>query len=561
VDAVQATIARNMLTSGDWVTARLDGVAYLEKSPLIYWMMAATYKVVGVHDWAARLPLALACILLCWVTYRFGSWAFDPDVGLYAGLSLATGVGLFLFTRILIPDAILTLTITGATWAWLRLLEPDEAEPRRWSVILGLCMGCGLLLKGLIAIVFPVLAGMVYMGVTRQFFSWAAWKRLHLVLTAVVALVIAAPWHVLATLRNPPYFAFSLHGGPGEYRGFFWFYFFNEHLLRFLNLRYPRDYNTVPRALFWLLNLMWLFPWSVYLLGAPTMSYRPVTRAARVRLMAVCWAAVVMVFFTFSTTQEYYSMPIYPALALLIGSVMAAGGSWARAGSRLLLGIITVLFVVLLAILAMVWHTPAPGDISSALAQNPDAYTLSMGHMLDLRLGAFAYLKLPLMLAALAFGIGAVSLFVWRNEIRKLALAFALCMVVFLQAARIALVVFDPYLGSYPLAVALKSSPSGGLIGANEYYAFSSVYFYTNRDALLLNGRGANLEYGSYAPGAPQVFIDDSQFVGLWDSPARYYLLVYGSTLPHVEQLVGRDRLHVVKQSGDNFLVTNQPLP
>jgi len=561
VDAVQATIARNMLTSGDWVTARLDGVAYLEKSPLIYWMMAATYKVVGVHDWVARLPLALACILLCWVTYRFGSWAFDPDVGLYAGLSLATGVGLFLFTRILIPDAILTLTITGATWAWLRLLEPDEAEPRRWSVILGLCMGCGLLLKGLIAIVFPVLAGMVYMGVTRQFFSWAAWKRLHLVLTAVVALVIAAPWHVLATLRNPPYFAFSLHGGPGEYRGFFWFYFFNEHLLRFLNLRYPRDYNTVPRTLFWLLNLVWLFPWSAYLLGAPALSYQPVTRAGRARLMAVCWAAVVMVFFTFSTTQEYYSMPIYPALALLIGSAMAAGGRWVRAGSRLLLGIITVLFVVLLAILAMVWHTPAPGDISSALAQNPEAYTLSMGHMLDLRLGAFAYLKLPLMLAALAFGTGALSLFVWRNEIRKLALAFALCMVVFLQAARIALVVFDPYLGSYPLAVALKSSPSGGLIGANEYYAFSSVYFYTNRDALLLNGRGANLEYGSYAPGAPQAFIDDGKFTELWGSPARYYLLVYGSTLPRIEQLVGHDRLHVVKRSGDNFLVTNQPLP
>jgi len=561
VDAVQATIARNMLSSGDWVTARLDGVAYLEKSPLIYWMMAATYKVVGVHDWVARLPLALACILLCWVTYRFGRWAFDEDAGLYAGLSVATGVGLFLFTRILIPDAVLTLTISGAIWAWLRLLEPDEAEPRKWALVLGLCMGCGLLLKGLIAVVFPALAGMVYMAVTRQLFSRTAWKRLHLMLAVVVTLFIAAPWHVLATLRNPPYFAFSLHAGPGEYRGFFWFYFFNEHLLRFLNLRYPRDYNTVPRTLFWLLNLVWLFPWSAYLLGAPALSYQPVTRAGRARLMAVCWAAVVMVFFTFSTTQEYYSMPIYPALALLIGSAMAAGGRWVRAGSRLLLSIITVLFVVLLAILAMVWHTPAPGDISSALAQNPEAYTLSMGHMLDLRLGAFAYLKLPLMLAALAFGIGAVSLFVWRNEIRKLALALAFCMIVFLQAARIALVVFDPYLGSYPLAVALKSSPSGGLIGANEYYAFSSVYFYASRDALLLNGRGANLEYGSYAPGAPPVFIDDAKFVGLWDSPARYYLLVYGSTLPHVEQLVGRDRLHVVKQSGDNFLVTNQPLP
>src|SRR5690348_10726794 len=64
VDAVQAQIARNMLESGDWVTARLDGVAYLEKSPLIYWVMAASYRVFGVHDWAARLPLALIVVLL-----------------------------------------------------------------------------------------------------------------------------------------------------------------------------------------------------------------------------------------------------------------------------------------------------------------------------------------------------------------------------------------------------------------------------------------------------------------------------------------------------------------
>jgi 4-amino-4-deoxy-L-arabinose transferase-like glycosyltransferase len=561
VDAVQAQIARNMLSSGDWVTARLDGVAYLEKSPLIYWMMAATFKVVGVHDWAARLPLAFSCILLCWITYRFGRWAFDDDSGIYAGLALATGVGLFLFTRILIPDAIVTLTITGAIWAWLRLLEPDEDEPLKWAIVLGASMGLGLLLKGLIAVVFPVLAGLVYMAVTRQLFSWSAWKRLHLVLAVIVALAIAAPWHILATMQNPPYLAFSLHAGPGEYRGFFWFYFFNEHLLRFLNLRYPRDYNTVPRLLFWSLNLVWLFPWSVYLLGAPTLSYKPATRAGRARLMAVCWIAVVMVFFTFSTTQEYYSMPIYPALALLIGSVLAAGGRWVRVGSRVLTVMTTVIFVVLVAILALVWRAPAEGDISRALAQNPDVYTLSMGHMLDLRLAAFAYLKLPLALAALAFGSASLALVLWKNELRAATISLAVCMIVFLQAARLALVEFDPYLGSYSLAVALEQSPPGELIGANEYYAFSSVYFYTNRSALLLNGRAANLEYGSYAPGAPQVFIDDAKFVELWNSPARHYLLVYGATMPHIEQLVGRSQMHVVKENGDNFLLTNQPLP
>ena len=110
-------------------------------------------------------------MVLCWVTYRFGRWAFGEEAGLYAGVALATSAGLFLFTRILIPDATLTATITGAIWAWLSLLEPEERRPLRWSVMLGACLGTGLLLKGLIAVVFPVLAGIVYMALTRQLLS------------------------------------------------------------------------------------------------------------------------------------------------------------------------------------------------------------------------------------------------------------------------------------------------------------------------------------------------------------------------------------------------------
>ena len=76
VDAVQAQISRNMLDSGDWVTARLNGVAYLEKAPLNYWMMAVAYLALGAHDWAARLPMALSAIALCWLVARIGAWAF-----------------------------------------------------------------------------------------------------------------------------------------------------------------------------------------------------------------------------------------------------------------------------------------------------------------------------------------------------------------------------------------------------------------------------------------------------------------------------------------------------
>src|SRR5690349_10840581 len=126
VDAVQAQIARNMLQSGDWVTARLDGVAYLEKSPLKYWMIAVSFMVFGAHDWAARIPIALGTVILCWLVARFGIWAFGARAGLWAGLVMATSIGLFLFTRILIPDVILTATITLALWSMLRAIEEDD---------------------------------------------------------------------------------------------------------------------------------------------------------------------------------------------------------------------------------------------------------------------------------------------------------------------------------------------------------------------------------------------------------------------------------------------------
>jgi 4-amino-4-deoxy-L-arabinose transferase-like glycosyltransferase len=551
VDAVQAQIARNMLDSGDWVTARLDGVAYLEKSPLKYWTMAVSYMIFGVHDWAARIPMALFAIALCWVTARIGWWAFGGRTGLYAGLALATCVGLFLFTRILLPDVGLTFTITLAMWALLRALEEEEPHPRRWAWLMAASISAGLLLKGLIAAVFPIGAGLTYLLLTRQLFVRRTWERLRPFSGTLIILLIAAPWHVLATIRNPPYFHFSLRSIPGEYHGFFWFYFINEHLLRFLNLRYPRDYNTVPRLYFWLFHLLWLFPWSAYLAAAFRLSYRPTDRAGRMRLLALCWTGFLLVFFTFSSTQEYYSMPCYPALALLIGSALTQP-KWIRAGHLAISGIAALATIAIAIIVAQVWNVPTPGDISAALTQHPEAYTLSLGHMGDLTLQSFAYLRVPLIVAGVAFLIGTSGIW-WRRPV----IAYVVMMVLFLQAARLAMVVFDPYLSSRPLATALLKAPPGQLIEDNAYYTFSSVFFYTNRRGLLLNGRQTNLEYGSHAPGAPDVFLDDAGFARLWRTPERYYLLVEGPSLPRIEHLVGRPELKVVAESGGKFLLTN----
>ncbi|MBV9183281.1 MAG: glycosyltransferase family 39 protein, partial [Acidobacteria bacterium] len=362
---------------------------------------------------------------------------------------------------------------------------------------------------------------------------------------------------------NPPHFAFSFDSGPGKYRGFFWFYFFNEHLLRFLNLRYPRDYNTVPRLWFWLLNLVWLFPWSAYLVDAPGLSYRVDDRVGRVRRMTLCWAGVVMVFFTFSTTQEYYSMPMYPALALLIGSSLAQGSFRLEKANRLLLWFFSLVSAAIFLLVAcMARSHPNPtGDISRALTQHPELYTLSLGHLRDLSWAAFAYLQLPLLLAGTACGICAFAAGLWqRNRLRSVG-ALATGMILFFQAARVALVRFDPYLSSYRLAEALEKAPPGDLIEANAYYAFSSVFFYSHRRALLLNGRKDNLEYGSYSPTAPPVFIDDREFSNLWQGPTRWYLLAYGSELPHIRQLLGSAKLYTVSSSAANYLLTNWPLP
>jgi len=558
VDAVQAQISRNMLTSGDWVTARLDGVVYLEKAPFVYWAMAASYVIFGAHDWAARIPIALSAIGLCWLTAAFGAWAFGRRAGFYAGLCMATCIGLFLFTRILIPDVMLTLTVALAMWAFLRALDETEPHPRFWAFVLAASLGLGLLLKSLIGVLFPLAAGVIYLSITHQLFSAATWRRLRLFSGLLIILLIAAPWHILATLRNPPYFAFTLHSGPGQYHGFFWFFFINEQLLRFLNLRYPRDYNTVPRLYFWLFHLVWLFPWSVYFPAITKLSFKPVDRAGRTRLLALCLTGFVLVFFTFSTTQEYYSMPCYPALALLLGSAMAAEGVWIKRGTRALSIVAAGAGVATLTLFLITRNMAAPGDISQALSQHPGAYKLSLGHMEDLTVASFAYLRLPLLVAAVAFCLGALATWIFAGQ--RAFLAAALMMILFFHAARLAMAAFDPFMSSRPLAEAILKSPQGTLIIDHHYYTFSSIFFYTNSSALLRNGRFYNLEYGAYAPDAPDVFIDDAQFKNLWLKPERSYIVAKENVVPQLESLVGAVNLNLVTASGGKVVLTNHPI-
>lgn len=179
----------------------------------------------------------------------------------------------------------------------------------------------------------------------------------------------------------------------------------------------------------------------------------------------------------------------------------------------------------------------------------------------DLTMASFAYLRTPLIIAGIAFLIGAISSLL--KGARKQIAGIVIMMILFFHAARLALIVWDPYLASRPLAEALNRAPHGKLILDDQYYTFSSVVFYAEAyhgdRELLLNGRVNNLVYGSYAPNAPQdVFIDDAGFKSRWQSPDLYYICVEKPQVDRLAKLVGRSALHILIESGGKFVFSNR---
>lgn len=252
-------------------------------------------------------------------------------------------------------------------------------------------------------------------------------------------------------------------------------------------------------------------------------------------------------------------MPCYPALALLIGSAMDAGGKWIQWGTHALSLLSAMVALAVVAILISVRHVPAQGDISAALSSHPQVYSLSLGHLEDLTLASFAYLRAPLAVAGLAFLLGAIGTI--KSTGKPAYVSITLMMVVFFQGARLAMAKFDPLLSSREMAERILQAAPGQIIVDHHYYTFSSIAFYTGRSELLLNGRWNNFEYGSNAPDAPNVYISDDGLKLLWFQPQqRYYLIARAEELPRFDNLLGRRNIGIMDKFGGKVLLTNGPL-
>jgi len=536
VDAAHAEAAQHIVDSGNWITCQINSIRYIEKPPLPYWVVAVSYKVFGENTFATHLPNSLAMLGLCWLSWLWARRAWGARAGLYAGLGVLTSIGPFLFTRFIIPESYLSLFLLIALYCLIAGLETARYNLLYWSYA---CVGLALLTKGLIAPVFFVGAAIPYLMLTGQ---WRRWRQLRLFTGTLVFLAVAAPWHILCGLANPDQgHPVGNHPTVGNVHGFFYFYFVNEHFLRFFSLRYPHDYNKLPFAAYWLLHIVWLFPWSLFLPALVAIAWKTrhhwlqhfrhdagqtvdfyldhavredvasyvIGLKFRVRSvwLLTLFTAWTLIFFSISSNQEYYTFPVWPPLFILIAAVVAGieekrgldGSADASPNSTnpllstaWLTGAHVVFAVIgVAAALTLAWglwdsrHLPFVSDIGTLLAHRAVGdYTLSMSHFFDLTGPSFAALRLPATLAAVTLLVGPALGWLLRAKGKNIAatVSVALTATVFLIAAHIAFARFYPMLGSKPFAdtIVAKGSPADTFIVFGDQSDASSVIFYTH---------------------------------------------------------------------------------
>ncbi len=512
VDAAHAMVSQEMLQRNDFVVPYMDGIRYLIRPPMHFWMVAASYKLLGESEFATRLPLALAMVGMVLLTFEFGRRFFGQRAGFYGALAVATSAGMFLFTRTMIPEAIYTLAFEGIFYLFLRSWT-GSLDPRvgYWGAA-ALC-GFAVLTRALIGLLFP---GAIIVAFITMTGGWHRWRELRLFSSSTIFLAIAAP------CAHP--------GGATDSRIFLGPISINEHINRALGTRLPHDYSAIPLWIWWSAHLIWLFPWIFFLPLAirelplsPREWAKPMDADRQARLLLLVWAGVILLFFTLESgsRMEYYSFGAWPAICMLLGIGIAhaeeTGHAWLRTVQRTLAGISVVMAAVAGYLLWVSIRIRAASDVSSHVEMRSTANTLSsMVHVLDLSAQSVADLRIPVIIFSLSVLFTFVAAWVLRERgIHWLPnIALALGMAGYVLAAHIAYDILNPTLSSRSLALEMNKSllPNDQIAIYGDIRVAPSIAFYSHRDVLLYDAPGSNLDFGSHYPDAPKRFFTDPGF-------------------------------------------------
>ena len=600
-DAAHANAAQHMALSGDWVTLKINGIRYLEKAPLPYWLTAIDDHIFGYNVFSAHLPMALGVLATAMLAWHWTRRAFNERAAFYAALALLTGVGVFLFTRIDIPEALLTFFIGLALYCFLLGLE--DRKPLlfyvSWASLADRDAGQGPHRSGLLFRSGSAVAGR-YRGMA------ALARDAHCDRLAAVS----GNCRAVAHSRRP---AQSGSGQscrqPSHLRPCAWLLLLLFHqracaalpgqaLPGGLQQAAGMDLLDRPNRLVAAVEFVSAaggaarvaHPHAVDQQSAIGGRCASGFAAARIWLLSL-YAGFMLVFFSISTNQEYYTFPAYLPLLMLTAAVLASfelraerideeareGTDGWLIGAHVLFAIVGVLSAAALSY--GLWtsrHLAFVPDIGTLLAhRGVGDYSLSMSHLFDLTGPSFAALRLPAVIAAVVLLVGPVLALQLRRRARhfEATLSVAFTIAIFLIAAHIAFVRFAPMLSSEPMAATINrvagypasESPSdpaatrATLIVYGDQSDGASVLFYTRRQALLVHGRSSTMVWGSMWPDAPHVFIDDKELASIWGTGNRKFLFAQAERRDQVEAVLGK-RLIPIQELADKTLYTDRPL-
>lgn len=532
-EAYYAQPAVRMAAEGDWVTPYANGVRFLEKPPLLYWVTAGSFKAFGIHEVALRLPTALAVIALVWVVMLTARRAFgggaagapsvqSPPAGgregaagpavAVAGLATAFSVGTYLFTRETLHDIWLVLFLAVAMYALLEwtLLPGRTLRP---ALLFYAAMAGAFMCKSLVGVAFPAGIAVLFCLVSRRRPSW---RSLHLLSGTLLFLALTVPWHWLAEVRN---------------EGFLGFFFVGEQFLRFLGRREPPVLWSVPLGTFLGLIPVWFFPWTVFLPAAFSGDRR--TRGGNTAVLlrlALVWIVVVVGFFSLSDRLEHYVFPALPAFALL-----AAAAFYRKGESRALLwGFRALAAVGVLALLggivAGAWLA-AGNELPSGAAGPSDRLSeTDFSIMAEMPPDLVRQLAAPAAVTVLVLSIGFLSaLMLEKRRRRKAAVAaVAAVMVAVCALTHWSLVLCEDLISSkrFGLAVASEALPGDRLVVMDDYESANSLSFYQPLRVEVTDGTAYALLPGLRFPDAPKLLLTPGEFGEAWRSEGRVFALL-----------------------------------
>jgi 4-amino-4-deoxy-L-arabinose transferase-like glycosyltransferase len=293
--------AREILVLNDWVTPHENFHPVLDKPMFFYWLIALSFKIFGVHEWAARLPSALAalgCVLLvyCFARARWGRWE-----AMWSALLLLTSTQFFILARVVIFDMTLTFLQTVALWAFYEAAHSDNAHRRRnLCMIMYLALGGGTLIKGLIGVVIPGMIVFFYILLLRR---WQILRKLYPIPGALLFLAVVSPWYLQADARNAGYLSY---------------YIWTEHFGRYTSANFDR---SEPWYYFIFVALIGFFPWTPLLPFVAKEYWKKKLDDKTVFL--IVWAALPFIFFSASKSKlPHYILPIFPALSILAATTL-----------------------------------------------------------------------------------------------------------------------------------------------------------------------------------------------------------------------------------------------